>query len=144
MSETTSPTRQALAIEGRSARGRVTGKLRRAIEAMVWGASCRAEAAAAAGLKDHSVREALRKPHVKAFYRGQLDVLRTSERARNIHALVRVRDSDRNPMAVVAAVKALEQLRDDGPGGSTQPIAPGLVVLINTTASRLQQTGSID
>jgi hypothetical protein len=72
-------TRQARAIEGRSARGQVTGKLRRAIEAMVWEGSCRPDAAAAAGLRDHSVREALRKPHVKAFYRAQLDVLRTRE-----------------------------------------------------------------
>jgi hypothetical protein len=37
--------RQARAIEGRSARGKVTGKLRAAIEAMVWEGSCRADAA---------------------------------------------------------------------------------------------------
>lgn len=61
------PPRQALAVAGRSSRGRVTGKLRAAIEAMVWEGSCRPDAAKAAGLKDHSLREALRKPHVRAF-----------------------------------------------------------------------------
>ena len=105
--------RQAWAVVGRSARGKVTGKLALAISAMVWEGSCRPEAAKAAGLKDHSLREALRKPHVKAFYRAQLEVLRTSERARNIHALARIRDQDQNKMAAVAAVKALEQIGDD-------------------------------
>lgn len=109
-------TRQARAIAGRSARGRVTGKLAAAITVMVWEGSCRAEAAKAAGLKDHSLREALRKPHVKAFYRAQLDVLRTSEWARNVHALARIRDQDQNKTAVIAAVKALEEMGDGGPG----------------------------
>jgi len=113
MADSVLMTRQARAVVGRSARGKVTGKLAVAITAMVWEGSCRPEAANAAGLKDHSVREALRKPHVKAFYRAQLEVLRTSERARNIHALARIRDQDQNKMAVVAAVKALEEMKDE-------------------------------
>ncbi len=122
--------RQGRAVAGRSARGKVTGKLRVAIETMVWQGSCRAEAAKAAYLKDHSLREALRKPHVKAFYLRQLEVLRTSERARNIHALVRVRDQDQNKMAIVNAVKALEQMKDEVPGDIGRPTLPGLVIVI--------------
>jgi hypothetical protein len=73
----------------------------------VWDGSCRAEAAAAAGMKDHSPRETLESPiKLKAFYRGQLDVLRTSELARNLQALARIRDQNRNLMAAVAAAKA--------------------------------------
>jgi hypothetical protein len=130
-------TRQARAIEGRSGRRKVTGKLRKAIEAMVWEGSCRPHAAKSAGLQDHSLREALRKPHVKAFYRAELEVLRTSERARNIHALARIRDQDENKMAVVAAVKAMEQMEPDGPAGSTgQPAVPGFVFLIRSEGDK--------
>jgi hypothetical protein len=68
----------------------VNGKNRVAIEAMVWDGLTRAEAAEKAGLKDHALYCALAKPHVKAFYLRQLEVLRTSERARNIHTLVEV------------------------------------------------------
>jgi len=107
------PTRQALAIKGRSAVGRVTGKLRVAIEKMVFEGLKRPEAAAAAGLSDHGLRQALRKPHVKAAYMSELQVLRDSERARNVHALVDVRDGD-NQMARVQAVKQLEN-----PGGES-------------------------
>jgi hypothetical protein len=49
MSENSLPTRQAAAIEGRSARNRVTGKLRIALEAMIWEGLPRAKAAAKAG-----------------------------------------------------------------------------------------------
>jgi hypothetical protein len=113
----------------------VSGKLRAAIEAMIWEGSCRQQAAKSAGLKDHSLREALRKPHVKAFYSGQLQVLRTSERARNIHALVRVREQDENKMAVVQAVKTLEQLSDtETLAGTGQLRAPGFVIVVQQSA----------
>ena len=115
------PTRQALAVEGRSARLRVTGRLRTAIEAMAWQGARRDEAAVAAGLTDHSLRAALRKPHVKAFYLGELDVLRTSEKARNIHALCSIRDASENAMAKVSAIKTLESLSDETPVAADMP-----------------------
>lgn len=129
-------TRQAVAVRGRSAAGRVTGKLKRALDAMVWQGSRRTDAAAAAGLADHSLRQALRKPHVKAYYLRELEVLRTSERARNILALVDVRDTAENGMARVGAVKALEALEDQPQqrSGGAQS-APGLVVVIQGDAT---------
>jgi hypothetical protein len=54
-------------------------------------------------------------------------VLRTSERARNIHTLCEVRDQTDNQMARVNAVKALEQLGDQEVGVGSQRHAPGLV-----------------
>ena len=42
---TTLPTRQATAIEGRSRRGAVTGKLMTALDLMVWSGERRADAA---------------------------------------------------------------------------------------------------
>lgn len=122
--------RQAIAVQGRSKRLAVTGKLRIALLEMVWAGSCRADAAKAAGLQDHSLRSALRKPHVKAFYLGELEVLRTSERARNIHALVGVRDKSANGMAVVQAARTLDQLADGDPIGRAVAITPGITIVI--------------
>jgi hypothetical protein len=129
----TPPTRQAIAAEGRSKKLSVTGKLKIAIDAMLYEGACRPDAAAKAGLKDHSVREAMRKPHVLAYYHNGLHVLRTSERPKNILALIRIRDGSDNGVAVVNAVKALELMAEEdaqsnAPGRQS---LPGLVVQIN-------------
>lgn len=127
---------------------RVTGKNKAAIDAMVWEGLKRRDAAEKAGLKDHALYVALTKPHVKAYYLAQLDVLRTSERARNIHTLAEVRDQTSNQMARVQAVKALEQISDDPVGASTASQSPGVVVqIINQApamASVIQHDGTID
>lgn len=129
-------TDQALATLERSAPMRCTGRLKRAIDAMVWEGLKRDDAAASAGMTVHSVREALRRPHVKAYYLQQLDVLRTSERARNLLALTEVRDQRDNQMARVQAVKALEQLSDTDQGrGGAAPAQPGLTIQIITNSS---------
>ncbi len=73
-------TRQKLAVPGRSRRNAVTGKLKAALEAMVWEGLKRDDAAAKAGLASASLRFALRKPHVLAFYRNECDALRESVR----------------------------------------------------------------
>jgi hypothetical protein len=61
-----------------------------------------------------------------------LQVLRTSEMARNIHALVRIRDQDENKMAAVAAVKALERMDDDAmpPAGAGSSMTPGFTIVV--------------
>lgn len=120
---------------------RVTGKVRVAIEAMVWDGLPRAKAAAKAGISEHGLYKALRKAPVKAAYLSELDVLRTSERARNIHALVEVRDQLDNKMARVQAVKALEQISDDAPANGGASALPGLQIVIvqGVTDPRLTQ-----
>jgi len=126
------PTRQAAAIEGRSKRLAVTGKLRIAIEAMIWEALPRAEAAAKAGLADSSLRFALRKPHVLAHHNAELAALRTSLRARNVHRLDSIADKSGNDMARVQAVKVLESLADASEQhlGGGQRQTPGVVIQI--------------
>jgi hypothetical protein len=52
--------------------------------------------------------------------------------ARNIHALIRIRDQDQNKMAAIAAIKLLESLPDDMPTGGGQQITPGLTVVFET------------
>jgi hypothetical protein len=111
-------TRQAIAAKERSGKLTVSGKLKVALDEMLFKGSRRADAAIAAGMTDHGLREAFKKPHVKAYYNAGLEVLRTSERARNISALAQVRDKSGNDMAIVSAAKALEQLAEpNGPGG---------------------------
>lgn len=109
---------------------RVTGKVRVAIEAMVWDALPRAKAAEHAGISEHGLYKALRKPPVKAYYMAQLDVLRTSERARNIHTLAEVRDQTSNQMARVQAVKVLEQIDDGETANRGSQALPGLQIVI--------------
>jgi hypothetical protein len=122
---------------------KVTGKVRVAVEAMVWQGLPRSEAAKTAGMTEHGLYKALVKPPVKAFYMAQLDVLRTSERARNIHALVGVRDSATNQMATVAAVNALEKLDNQAPAGSVGH-SPGVVIQILGGASLMAHERGFD
>ena len=127
----TPPTRQALAVEGRSRRMQVTGRLRAALTAMVWQGARRAEAAKISGMTDHSLRAALRKPHVKAWYLAELGVLRESERPKTFHRLCDLRDQDENRNAAVAAAKALEQISDEQllrPNATV--ISPGVTIRI--------------
>jgi hypothetical protein len=113
---------------------RISAKVRTAIRAMVWDGLVRKAAAQAAGLADHSLYLALRDPRVRSHYLAELEVLRTSERARNIHALVDVRDQKANAMARVQAVKALEQLGDD-PAQKAQSVqSPGIVIVVGAGA----------
>jgi hypothetical protein len=126
------PTRQAAAIEGRSKRLRVTGKLRIAIEAMIWEGLPRREAAEKAGLADPSLRFAMRKPHVMAHFNAELANLRTSLRARNLHRLDGIADASKNDMARVASIKAMEQLADvaDEHHRHGQTAMPGVRIVI--------------
>ena len=146
MTNEVTPTRQAVAAKDRSGKLTVTGKLKQAIDLMLYKGSCRADAAKAAGMTDHGLREAFKKPHVKAYYNAGLDVLRTSERARNISALADVRDTSDNAMARVSAAKALEQLAEieGAPGrGGSAPTMPGLQIVI-VQASQPAQPKIVD
>jgi hypothetical protein len=106
------------------------GKVRAAIDFMVWQGHHRDEAAKLSGIKPKSLYNAFRKHHVRACYLAQLEVLRTSERARNIHRLCEIRDAANN-MPAVQAIKTLEALTDDIPaGGGGQQRMPGLVIQI--------------
>src|ERR1700676_1483603 len=126
------PTRQAAAIEGRSRRGAVTGKLKTALDLMVWDNLKRKDAATKAGLADSSLRFAFRKPHVMAYYHAELKALRDNLRAHNVHRLDKIADESKNDMARVASIKALELISDQAdekqrPGAA---ILPGLQIVI--------------
>lgn len=127
----TPPTRQSVAAKDRSDRLTVSGRLKQALMFMVWEGKTRKEAATAAGMSDHGLREALRKPHVRVFYSMELEVLRTSARAKNFHRLDEIAASSGNDMARVGAIKAMEALAAEAPPpGSATPLSPGLVIVI--------------
>jgi hypothetical protein len=126
------PTRQKLAIPGRSRRNAVTGKLKTALDLMVWENLTRKDAATKAGLADSSLRFAFRKPHVMAYYHTELKALRDNLRAKNIHRLDDIADTSSNDMAKVGAIKAMEQIADAAdqqhrPGAAQ---LPGLQIVI--------------
>jgi hypothetical protein len=130
------PTRQAIAAQDRSLPNRVTGRLRRAISEMVWSGACRADAARAAGMTDHSLRAALRKPHVIQHYRSELGVLRESTRAKVHHRLEELAMQDDHKAAAVKACQVLEQIADDPMHGGVRgiPVSPGLVIVVQGTS----------
>lgn len=134
------PTRQQLAAQGRTEPGKVTGKLKVGIDAMVWQGLDYAQAAIQAGLKAHAIRYALNRQSVKAYYQQQLEVLRASHKARSIHTLADVRDQTDNQMARVQAVKALEQLDDvQHSQGRNAQSSPGFVIVVQGNATVTQQ-----
>jgi hypothetical protein len=97
---------------------------------MVWDGASRKKAAQAAGLTDHGLRQALRRPHVLNHYRSECEVLRTSGRAKRLHRLEEIAASDRNLNASVAAIKVAEQLGEDAVPGRGVPMVPGFVIVV--------------
>lgn len=109
---------------------KVTGKVKAAIEAMVWDGLPREKAAEHAGISEHGLYKALRKAPVKAFYLAELEVLRTSERARNVKRLAEIRDAGNN-MPAVQAIGMLERMSEESSMRSGASVAaPGLTVVI--------------
>lgn len=131
-------TRQKLAIEGRSRAGKVTGKLKIALDLMVWEKLTRSEAGKRAGLAEHSMRDAFRRPHVIAYYRAGCDALRENVTAKHIHNLDTIADTSKNDMARVASIKALAQMADEadnnGRRGAVQ--TPGMQIVIIQAPSK--------
>jgi hypothetical protein len=114
---------------------RIGGRLKQALDLMVWGDGVRRylpdnEAAAIAGLNVISIRNALHKPHVLAYYKQQREVLRARESPANIHRLCEIRDAADN-MPAVNAIRALENLDEQGlTRHSTDLPTPGICIRI--------------
>jgi len=126
-----SPVPAAEAAKDRSAPGVVSGRLKCAMDALIYEGSDRATAAKKANMSEHSLYAALRKPHVLAYYREGLEVLRNSEQARSIHRLAELRDQNDNKMVAFNAAKELAGTPEDQRAGVGMQSAPGLTVVIN-------------
>lgn len=132
LSTTDQPTKAQLAHRERSAPLKVTGRLKRALDLMVWENQTDSQAAVKTKMTVTAIRLALRRPHVLAYVRGQREVLLERECGRNIHTLVNVRDQKRNQMARVQAVKALEQMDDQPAAASGRQSVAGLVLILGS------------
>ena len=77
-----------------------------------------------------SIRNALQKPHVLAYYKQQREVLRSRESAANIHRLCEIRDAADN-MPAVNAIRALDGMDEAGlMRRATDTVTPGIVLKI--------------
>jgi hypothetical protein len=120
------PHRQALAK-------RLTARVRQAVELMVWDGKPYNEAATESGLTVRAMRLALARPHVMAFYKAELHVLRSSEHPRSIHRLAQIREAANNMPAVVAAKHLLELEQTNS--NSSAATSPGVTIrILNQTA----------
>ena len=117
---------------------RIGGRLKHALDLMTWGDGVRRylpdnEAAARAGLNVLSVRSALQRPHVLAYYLQQREVLRARESPANIHRLVEIRDAADN-LPAIHAIRTLEQLGSDEQINRPNVPSPGVTIRIVNVA----------
>jgi hypothetical protein len=115
---------------------KISGVVKVAIDAMVWQGLPRKQAAEVAKISEHGLYKALCKPPVKAYYNAQLEVLRSSERARNVHRLREIRDAGNN-MPAVQAIGMLERMSDEATADKrAQHVlqSPGLTIVISQAA----------
>ncbi len=87
------------------------------------------------GIPERTAYRWMREPAVIAAIKAEERVLRSSARAGNILALQKVRDTSDNSLAVVQAVKALEQLADQEQGTAAPGQSRGYVIVINAPAT---------
>lgn len=115
------------------AANRLTAKVKQAVELMVWSGKPFDQAAAEVGLTTRAMRLALAKPHVMAFYRSEMQVLRSAEHPRSIHRLAQIRDKADNMPAVVAAKHLLETEQTNN--NNSNATSPGVTIrIVNQTA----------
>jgi hypothetical protein len=124
------PSRQAIQAATASKPHRVTGNLAIAIDLMIEHGLMWDKAGLQAGLTVRTMRLAMQRPHVVAYIKAKREVFRVHASAGNIHRLVEMRDQDENKMAVVTAIKALEQLGDDPQSQRAANSLPGLQIVI--------------
>lgn len=106
---------------------------------MIWEGLKRDDAAQAAGMSVHGLREALKRTHVRQYYKAQIEVLRDSEHARNVHRLAEIRDAGNN-MPAVQAIGMLERMRtEDDLGRSAMQSTPGVTIVIKQIGTQVTQ-----
>jgi hypothetical protein len=122
-------------------RSEIRGKLRQALDAMIWEGMTYDVAARTFNYHVRSMRRALARPDVLAYLNRERQVLRASVSPRNIHRLVAIRDAADN-MPAVNAIKLLEELGDDhSQRQSGISASPGVTIRVVTVVQ--QQPASI-
>jgi hypothetical protein len=115
----------------------LTPARRKLVHALVWLGLNNRKAAKHAGCSEAALYQAL---HTDTFQKAldiELKVRRKSARVGNIPALERVRDSSKNALAVVAAVKTLELIAGEGEDTSRGQQVPGYVFVIEKRGQQI-------
>jgi hypothetical protein len=110
----------------------IRGKLKTALDSIVYDGKPWAEAAREAGLTTQAVRKALGKHHVQAYLKRERQVFRAAASGANIHHAIDVRDQKVNQTARIQAIRYLDGISEQDertPGG--QAVSPGVVVQVN-------------
>jgi hypothetical protein len=108
---------------------RITKRVKDAIDAIVERGIAYNEAATESGLTTRAMRLALERPHVLAYLRQQLKVLRDARGPRNFHRLCAIADAADN-LPAVHAIRALELLSEEVTARRTDAPTPGVVLNI--------------
>jgi hypothetical protein len=111
---------------------RITKRVRDAVDIIVETGAEYQQAAAQVGLSTYALRLALAKPHVLAYLRGQLQVLRGAREPRTFHRLCAIADAQDN-MPAVQALRTLQQLGDEQTNKPNAPL-PGVTIRIVNVA----------
>lgn len=98
---------------------RIRGRLREAIELMVYEGLVRKAAAERAGMTDHSLRCALNRDHVRAFRTSLFRAMVNAEAERSVAVMVQLRDTSSSEHVRLEAAKQLAAL-----GGVKPPETP--------------------
>ena len=129
---TTQPDKQA----GKSPKNSIGGRLKAALDDMVWNGTKWDEAAWKANLTVRSMRMSMQKAHVLRYIRAQRGVLLAQSSAQTFHRLSELRDQDENRNAAVAAARTLEAMTNEAFGGQ-----PALSISSRGTAGCVIVTG---
>jgi len=111
--------------------GVVRGRLKRALDAMVWEGLEWNEAAAKVNFTTAAMRKALQRASTLAYLKAEREVLRASVSAKNIHRLAQIRDAADN-MPAVNAIKALEQIGEQEASSPASQRVPGFIIQVIT------------
>lgn len=114
----------------RNERRSITGRMKIALDSMVFEGIAWDKAGPQAGLTVRTMRLAIERPHVIRYLRQQRDVFRASVCAGNISALAKLRADSGNAMAQLGAIKVLEQMGDDAQPGAAPKQAAGMVIVV--------------
>lgn len=120
----------------KAAENRFKPQLKAGLDAMVWGIDDSGpleydDAARSVNMTVRAMRKALERPDVQRYLREQRQVMRAAACASNISHAVQIRNSSKNAMARLGAIRLLEAMDEDGPTGGRQS-SPGLVIQIVT------------
>lgn len=137
------PRKTAKQLKNETKVERITPKNRLAVEAMVWMSLNRAEAAKYAGISEHSLYIALRKPVVRQLYLSELEVLRTSGKAHRLRRLEEIGDQNDNLNAAVNAIKLLDYQEESRANAADRGATAGFVIQViaapgTTIAGRIE------